>query len=59
MSVSDNEDLPVSALQVSPDVGVPLVPPNIDRIVQINNNELVFMDRRIGCLLEFNISLSQ
>ena len=54
MSVSDNEDLPVSALQVFTDVGVPLVPPpppDIDRIVWINNNELALMDRRMGEVL--------
>ena len=47
MSVSDNEDLPVSALQVSRMWGAS-GPPDIDRIVRINNNELALMDRRIG-----------
>ena len=48
MLVSDNEELPVSALQVFTDEGVPLVPPDIDRMVRIDNNELALMDRGMG-----------
>ena len=45
MPVSNNEELPVSALQVFADEGVPLVPPDIDRM---DSNELALMDRRMG-----------
>ena len=37
--VSDNEEMPVSALQVFADEGVSLVHPDIDRIVRVHNNE--------------------
>ena len=37
--VLDNEDWPVSALQVFTNLGVRLVPPDIDRIARINDNE--------------------
>ena len=43
--VSYNVDLPVSALQVFTDEGVPLVPPDIDRMVRIDKYELALMDR--------------
>ena len=46
MPASDNEEMPVSALQIFVDEGVPLVPPHIDRIVR--ENELALMDRRMG-----------
>ena len=48
MPVSDNEEMHVSALQVFADERVPLVPPDIDRIVRIDENELALMDRWIG-----------
>ena len=38
----------MSALQVFMDEGGPLVPPDIDRIVRIDNNELALMDKRMG-----------
>ena len=46
--LSDSEDIPVSALQVFVDTVVPLVPPDMDRIVRFDNNELALMDSRIG-----------
>ena len=45
--LSDCGDVPVSALQVFTDTVVQLVPPNMDRIVQIDADELALMDRRI------------
>ena len=48
MPVPDNEELPVSALQVFTDEGVPLVPLDIERMVRIDNNELALMDRQMG-----------
>ena len=48
MHVSDNEELSVSALQVFTDEGGPLIPPDIDRIVRTDNNELALMDTRRG-----------
>ena len=48
MPVSVNEELPVSALQVFADEGMPVVPPDIDRIIRMDNNELALMDRRMG-----------
>ena len=55
MKILPNEDLPVSASQVFTDVGVPLVPPDIDRIAQINN-ELALMDRRISEVLGLSMA---
>ena len=44
MPVSDNQEMPVSALQVFVDVGYlclpPPPPPHMDRIVRVDNNEL-------------------
>ena len=48
MPVSANEEMPVSAFEVFADEGVPLVPPEIDRIVRVDSNELALMDRRMG-----------
>ena len=45
--LSDGEDVPVSALQVFADTVVPLVPPDTDRIVRFDNNELALMDSLI------------
>ena len=44
----DCGDVPVSALQVFEDTVVPLVPPDLVRIVLFDNNELALMDSRIG-----------
>ena len=41
-------DVPVSALQGFADPVVHLVPPDMDRIVWFDNNELALMDSRIG-----------
>ena len=46
--LSDCGDVPVSALQGFADTAVPLVPPDTDRIVRFDNNELALMDSRIG-----------
>ena len=48
MPVSVHEEVPLSALQIFMEEGVPLVSPVIDRIVRRSNDELVFMDRRMG-----------
>ena len=40
--------MPVSALQIFMEEGVPLCPPVIDRTVRRSTDELVFMDRRMG-----------
>ena len=40
MPVSDKEESTVSVLQVFTDEGAPLVPPVIDKIVRMDNNEL-------------------
>ena len=46
--LSDCGDVPVSALQIFAETVVPLVPPDTDRIVRFDNNELALMDSRIG-----------
>ena len=46
--LSDCGDVPVSALQGFADTVVPLVPPDTDRIVRFDNNELVRMDSRLA-----------
>ena len=48
MTVSGMNELTVSVLKVFTDEGAPLVPPVIDRIVQMDDNELVLMNRRMG-----------
>ena len=47
MPESVHEEVPVLALQVITDEGVPLVHPVIDPIVQRNMDGFVFMDSRI------------
>ena len=46
--LSDNEDIPVSALQVFTDTMVPLVPPDTHGIVRLDNNDLALMNSHIG-----------
>ena len=44
MSVSIHEEVPMVALQIFTDVGVPLVPPVIDQGVQRIKDELISRD---------------
>ena len=57
MPVLDNEEMPVSALQVFADEGVSLVPPDIDWIVRMNNNETAFLDKRMGEVLVLSMEI--
>ena len=56
-SVSVHEEMPMLALQVFTDEGVPLVPPVIDQTVRRIDDELICQDKRIDKVSVFSLPI--